>query len=81
MLNLALMRTVCSVAFVPNGSNLLASASEDASILVTKCGSGNNQCSEHKDTVTGLAWHPTAPARLVSVGWDAQVCLRDVPVE
>lgn len=81
---------VLDLAFSPFHEDVLASASEDASIMVWHVPDPSASCRPatepsktlqgHRRKVTALAWHPTAEHVLASISTDLSVRLWDVAV-
>ena len=76
-----------AAAFCPSNASLCASASLDGKAIIWDLNTqANRGCLEHKDGLTCMAWHPTAPlvatAGLDSIArvWDARTgsCVREL---
>jgi len=87
-------RGVRRMAFAPHRRDLVASASEDATVGVTRfniCAGKDSQGLEamgtrllldrsHSDFVQAVAWHPLTH-QLTSASWDGQIISRAVPAD
>ncbi|XP_071993800.1 methylosome protein WDR77 [Engystomops pustulosus] len=73
-------RSITGLAYSDHSSPLLASISEDCSVVVL-----NSDSSEvfkdqtHQDFITGVAWSPTDLSSFTTVGWDHKVLHHSVP--
>uniref|UniRef100_A0A8D0DHZ5 Methylosome protein WDR77 n=1 Tax=Salvator merianae TaxID=96440 RepID=A0A8D0DHZ5_SALMN len=75
-------RSITGFAFSAHSSPLLASISEDCSVVVLDSNfSEVFRNRSHRDFVEGLSWSPSNKATLTTVGWDHQVLHHTVPTQ
>ncbi|KAL8160771.1 UNVERIFIED_CONTAM: Methylosome protein 50 [Gekko kuhli] len=75
-------RSVTGFAFSAHSSPLLASISEDCSVVVLDSSfSEVFRNRSHRDFVKGLSWSPSDKGSLTTVGWDHQVLHHVVPTQ
>lgn len=77
-------RNINRMLFSPKNSSLLATCSDDLSIIVSKLHKDSSlqtlhKDSSHSDFVRGLAWSPTKPTELASCSWDGNVYFHNIP--
>ncbi|XP_066481076.1 methylosome protein WDR77 [Tiliqua scincoides] len=75
-------RSITGFAFSAHSSSLLASISEDCSVVVLDSNfSEVFRNRSHRDFVKGLSWSPSNKGSLTTVGWDHQVLHHTVPTQ
>ncbi|XP_053249454.1 methylosome protein 50 isoform X2 [Podarcis raffonei] len=75
-------RSITGFAFSAHSSPLLASISEDCSVVVLDSSfSEVFRNRSHRDFVKGLSWSPLNKVSLTTVGWDHQVLHHTVPTQ
>ncbi|XP_014666872.1 PREDICTED: methylosome protein 50-like [Priapulus caudatus] len=75
-------RFIHQLAFCPNDSTLVASVSNDCSVIVTKISTTIQAIyanKEHMDFVRGLCWQPDSTNMLTTCGWDTKVLAHTLP--
>ncbi|CAI9591043.1 unnamed protein product [Staurois parvus] len=75
-------RPITGLAYSNHSSPLLASVSEDCSVVVLNSESSVIFKDEsHRDFVTGVAWSPVSVDSFTTVGWDHKVLHHSIPKE
>ncbi|KAM5180927.1 methylosome protein WDR77 [Mantella aurantiaca] len=75
-------RSITGLAYSQHSSPLLASVSEDCTVVVLDADSSVIFKDEsHSDFVTGVAWSPTSLGSLTTVGWDHKVLHHSIQKE
>ncbi|XP_040279797.1 methylosome protein 50 [Bufo bufo] len=75
-------RSITGLAYSAHSSPLLASISEDCSVVVLDSDSSEIfKDQSHKDFVTGVAWSPSDLSSFTTVGWDHKVLHHSLPKE